>query len=368
MKILNSAAHIVAGKAAKSVVVAAGTSLAIGCHINASAVEVTVYGYAQADFVYSTDQDTGQLAGGYNLDTTPGLESRSSFQAYADTSRIGAGFKAGDFSGAVEGDFFGGDLRLRHAYGKYGNITAGQTWSTFIERDWIAYPATLDFDNPVGLSFDRRTQLRFTVGNFDFAIEDPAANLAAAAEGVSLRSKLPDFVARYASKGETFSWFLSGVVKNTEVDGGPADGDSASVVGLYGAARLNIGSAGALSATIMKNANNRATYGFAGGDFVVVGSNLESIDSTAFNLAFQGNAGPKASYNITYGEISFDDEFAGALGAGSPETFTTFHANYIYNITKNVSYGVELSRVEREDYSGNSADNTRLQMAVKYSF
>ncbi|MGH1539294.1 MAG: DcaP family trimeric outer membrane transporter [Arenicella sp.] len=348
--------------------IAASSLLAMGMHGVVSAADVTVYGYAKADFVFSSDQNTGKTVGVGGLDTTPGLAGESSFQASAEESRLGVTVNNGQFSATVEGDYFGGKLRLRHAYGQYGNVTAGQTWTTFGERDWIAYPRTLDFDTPVGLVANRPTQLRITAGNFDFAIENPSATISAAAEGVSARSAVPDLVARYASKGDAFSWMLSGLLRNAEVDGGAADGESASVVGIMAAARLNLGSAGALSATLMQNGNNRGNNYGAGGDFVVVGNQLESVDSTAFSVAFQGNAGPNSSYNLVYSEFSFDDEYAGILGAGSPETLTTLHANYIYSPTAKMDYGIEVSRAEREDYSGNSADNTRLQMSVQYNF
>lgn len=344
--------------------IAASVSLAMV----ANAAEVNVYGYAKADFIFDSDQDNGQTIFVGGLDTTPGLAGESSFQATANESRLGVTLKDGAFSATVEGDYFGGDLRLRHAYGQYGNVTAGQTWTTFGERDWIAYPRTLDFDNPVGLVANRVTQLRITSGNFDFAIEDPSANLSAAEEGVSVRSAVPDVVARYASKGDTFSWMLSGVLRNTEVDGGAADGESASAVGIFAAARLNLGSAGALSATLMQNGNNRGNNYGTGGDFVVVGNQLESVDSTAFSLAFQGRAGSNAGYNLVFSEFSFDDEFAGVLGGGGIDTLTTVHANYIYSPTAKVDYGIEVSRAEREDYSGNSADNTRLQVSMQYNF
>ncbi len=53
----------------------------------------------------------------------------------------------------IEGDFFGGDpdgtsnFRLRHAFGKLGQFTAGQTWTTFTAPS--AVPQTLDFEGAV---------------------------------------------------------------------------------------------------------------------------------------------------------------------------------------------------------------------------
>jgi len=62
----------------------------------------------------------------------------------------------------VEGDFFGvGDtLRLRHAYGEYGNFIIGQTWTTFTHR--AALPNTLDSVGDVASVGRRQAQVRYT--------------------------------------------------------------------------------------------------------------------------------------------------------------------------------------------------------------
>ena len=66
------------------------------------------------------------------------------------------------FRAFVEGDFFGDDnsFRLRHAYGEFGAILGGQTWSTF--QDISARPLTVDFEGPDGEVFIRQPMIRFT--------------------------------------------------------------------------------------------------------------------------------------------------------------------------------------------------------------
>jgi len=68
----------------------------------------------------------------------------------------------GDITTKLEGDFYGGKFRIRHAYGTIGNWTIGQTWSTYIDGD--GSPDYLDFD---GLLADwygsgRLPQVRYT--------------------------------------------------------------------------------------------------------------------------------------------------------------------------------------------------------------
>ena len=62
----------------------------------------------------------------------------------------------------IETDFYGTSsaLRLRHAYGRYGNLLAGQTWSTFMDEDNL--PRTIDFESPTAFASIRQAQVRWT--------------------------------------------------------------------------------------------------------------------------------------------------------------------------------------------------------------
>ena len=62
----------------------------------------------------------------------------------------------------VETDFYGSSsvLRLRHAYGSYGGLLAGQTWSTFVDEN--NFPNTIDFESPMAFPSIRQAQLRWT--------------------------------------------------------------------------------------------------------------------------------------------------------------------------------------------------------------
>ncbi len=84
-----------------------------------------------------------------------------------------------------EFDFYGTDgaldPRLRHAYGQYKNFLAGFTWSTFTDPD--AFPDTLDFEMPAGISDLRQAQARFTIplsesNSLVFAVEQPGTTAA----------------------------------------------------------------------------------------------------------------------------------------------------------------------------------------------
>jgi hypothetical protein len=62
----------------------------------------------------------------------------------------------------VETDFYGTSsaLRLRHAYGTWSGLLAGQTWSTFMDDDNL--PRTIDFEAPTAFAQIRQAQARWT--------------------------------------------------------------------------------------------------------------------------------------------------------------------------------------------------------------
>ena len=131
--------------AVKRATLCAATAALLTTTSMAQAVEVTVGGYVKVDAIYDLDQDLGPsfFAGG--IDTDPNASSDPSFQMHAKQSRLNFKAKEGDMKVVIEGDFFTGEgnqlisnssgFRLRHAYGQVGNFLAGQTWSTFMDKN-----------------------------------------------------------------------------------------------------------------------------------------------------------------------------------------------------------------------------------------
>ncbi len=159
-------------------------------------------------FVFQTPDKRGQLRirasirlnGAYDLN---GLQSTDNFDTYlipvggsaADQARFflqatqtRLGFElsratsGGVVFGRIEADFRGSDntLRLRHAYGEYKNVLAGQTWSTF--SDVEALPVTVDLEGPPSSVTVRTPQVRYSATVNDsmswaVAIESPQADV-----------------------------------------------------------------------------------------------------------------------------------------------------------------------------------------------
>jgi hypothetical protein len=102
----------------------------------------------------------------------------------------------------LETDFYGSSsvLRLRHAYGSWGGLLAGQTWSTFVDEDNM--PRTIDFESPTAFASIRQAQVRWSstwrdTFKWAVALED---NKSAITIPTSIPGKaeypFPDFVGR----------------------------------------------------------------------------------------------------------------------------------------------------------------------------
>src|SRR5947208_11019984 len=84
----------------------------------------------------------------------------------------------GDLKTIFEFELFGTGVdagqttfRLRHAWGEFRTIGAGQTWSVFMDPD--VFPNSIEYWGPNGMIFFRNVQLRYTPwtsGDSNFAV------------------------------------------------------------------------------------------------------------------------------------------------------------------------------------------------------
>jgi hypothetical protein len=172
-----------------------------------------VGGYAKADFIVTLDNFDGaaenetSLGGGMFINEASGalLTNGDKVRIHAQQSRFNLDARSSTEYGVVrafiEGDFWGGNFRLRHAFVQFGNLLAGQTWSTFSAG--FAGADSLDFSGPAGGNF-RQAQVRWTqsFGNgfsLAIALENPVSARVNATESPGLArdevERFPDLVA-----------------------------------------------------------------------------------------------------------------------------------------------------------------------------
>lgn len=103
----------------------------------------------------------------------------------------------------IETDFYGTSsvLRLRHAYGSWGGLLAGQTWTTFMDDDNL--PRTIDFEAPMAFAQVRQAQARWTqeLGEtitWSAAVEDNKSAIQIPADAAGKAEyPMPDLVTRF---------------------------------------------------------------------------------------------------------------------------------------------------------------------------
>ena len=133
--------------------------------------------------------------------------------------------------------------RMRHAFLTYNNWLLGQTWTTFMNVG--ALPESLDF---VGSSdatiFVRQAQVRYTLGNFQFALENPESTVTPFGGGGRIATddnKTPDFVARYNYNSDKLSIAVAGLARQLSYDDGGSVDSSTSSFGLSLSGKYQIG-------------------------------------------------------------------------------------------------------------------------------
>jgi len=151
-----------------------------------------------------------------------------------------------DLKLVVEGDFYGASngIRLRHAYGQYGVLLAGQTWTTFMDEDNI--PSTIDFETALAQPLVRQGQVRFSFGLskrtlLAFGIEesDPRLLPPPGAEGTA-EKPLPDFTARLRFTTGQSHVQLSGFVGQTRFRPTTGDPIDVTIGGVMASARFRV--------------------------------------------------------------------------------------------------------------------------------
>lgn len=367
----------------------AGISL-MAVSVSASAVELNLssgtkaklYGFAELNMMYDVNADLGPLL----IPQRIGLNSdgpEGHFQADANQSRLGFSTvteleDGSELKTVLEGDFFGGgpdggELRLRHAYGEWKGILAGQTWTNFPGFTGI-YPA-VEFRAPVGTSNTRQAQLRYTVGKLSLALEE-AGNLGgevvdtATSVAADAKNSMPDFTVQYATRGAT-SYHVAGLMRQLSVDSG-ADDDSALGWGVAFGIAQDITDALTLRASVV---HGDGVGGYLninpGAPAYVVNGDVETIEATGGTLAATLKMGPGAiTLGTAIATADWDDAVKDGLtgAAGANEEFRSTHLNYIWSPVKKITFGVEAGYHERETWNGERGNALRLQGMAQYAF
>jgi hypothetical protein len=312
--------------------------------------KVTFGGFIKVDARY-VDGDVGYrdfwIGGGAS-----GVDA-SQIKFFANESRFNTKYVHGDVTGFIELDFFGGggneiisnsaNPRIRHAFIKYKNITVGQTWSTFMNTSSLA--ETADFGGPhVGESFVRNTQIRYTNGGLQVSLENPESY-----GGDPSEDSIPDIIAKYTFKGDWGNVSVGGLARQLNTVGG----DTESAFGISAQGRIK-------------------TTGKDDIRFQIAGGNLGRYVGTTAARDLEGEE-VEESFSVMGAYRHFwNEDTRSTIFYGYTETTESDHershwgVNLFKNITKQLSYGVEVGQYTVDDKNKTNGDSVYVQLSAKY--
>jgi hypothetical protein len=365
-----------------------------------------IYGNVRVDATYDfnsrnndiNNNDWSSAVFAQPLDTNSANRLRKEqIYATARASRLGiltsTPSKWGDLEVRLEGDFNapndymselgsnGTQFRLRHAYGRWGNLLVGQTWSNFI--DLRSYPDTVDF-NPTGdVALIRQAQLRYTLplgsSSLAFSVENPES--LSSLPPYQNRSntgridfdRVPDFVFNWTLNGEKAHVSARAVTMEYHND---LHSKRGYALGVSGSIRLGAGT---------------LVAGIQGGDGIgryMFNSIMQGATDTGTDLRLWSAMGWHVGYtfpwsatlrsNLIASQTYFGtDEISNAYGrfwAGRADEFVPnkridqASVNLLWGISKNVEAGIEYSWGRRITFSDEEGIQHRINTMIQYNF
>jgi hypothetical protein len=368
-----------------------------------------IYGFAQADYIQdfggrlSPDWDDALRPSKIGIDGQYGGDGQSSISV--KQSRFGVkgtmptGASSSPLSFKFEFDLFGTGadagqttFRLRHAYGEWGSILAGQTNSLFMDID--VFPNTIDYWGPAGMVFYRNVQIRWTPyktenSHFAIAIERPGndidsgnVRLIEGFEDAQIQNDetLPDLTAQWRIGGDWGHFQAAGILRKVGFEFRQFPGDkwrSNSETG-WG---INLGS------TINTFGDDKILLQVVYGEGIANYMNDGGMD-LAPQASFSGEdlTGVQAKAVPLTGIVAYYDHYwskkwSSSIGYSYTEVDNTnfqdassFHkgdyasVNLLTYPIDNMMVGGELLWGKRTNNDGANDDDVRFQFTVKYNF
>ena len=342
-------------------------------------------GFIDAD-VHVTSLSDGAVAGSsiardfYIPGATPIGGSETTFTDFtAEPSRffLSASRPVGDktLSAHIEMDFLGSGQgnelvsnsyspRLRRAYMAYGNWLVGQEWSTF--QNTSAIPESASFlVLPDGMIFVRQPQIRYTSGNWMFAVENP--NTTTLNAGARDENLIPDVVARYNLSGDFGNISFAGIARQLRADFGSSE-EEVFGYGLSVSGRVMVGAKDDIRFNMVGGEGIGRYVGLAASRSTAVdlNGNLDAIPSYGGLIAWRHPFGKTARFSGGYSGLFIDNP--SYLPMTVTSSVQSVFGAILWDVAPNVTLGTELMYGLREEESGADGSITRFTFSTKYAF
>jgi hypothetical protein len=328
------------------------------------------------------------------LEGTPEYENRGDTRFTARNSRFNivttTPTQFGQLRTYLEGDFNGPPnnkgsrattnrtaFGIRHAYGELGNVLFGHYWSTFMDR--TVFPTKIDGTGPVGRTFIRQGQLRYTHdfgdgGELAFALENPHSDFDGS-DDENAADGYPDLISYY--RYETDRWHMqsSGLLRRMgvkQVDPNvtpfPAD-DEVFGWGINQSASF-----------LLPWNDDRLTWYVLFGDGI--GRYLEGGSDQGATVTADGTLDTQFSYGgfVTYKHwwtetLASTVDFGASFFNLNPEEVNdankklySSHLNLMWFPTDELEFGIEYIWGKREVHDGRQGTINRMQFTSRISF
>lgn len=360
-----------------------------------SETSVKFGGYAKLDAIEDVGGAYGaQYANFANIPLSNNGAARqgSQFNMHARQSRLNMETRtpsaAGEVKTFLEVDFFGSargnanttngeGLQLRQAYGQVGHVLAGQTWSNFMDMD--AYPESLDYIGPSGLTFVRRAQIGFTDSltpklGYAVAVVSPDSDLTGGVGTDVSLSRAPDLTAKLQYKDSFGQLSLRGLARELRV------GNNSTAAGAEDTAfGWGVGLSGKINSIGKDAAFFQGVYGDGVGHYLFdvanssngstyVGNKVRPQEAWGGYVGYQHYWSQDWRSNIMAGYSGIDNDVA-YTGVNVNKEIMSQHLNLIWQPNAGpYRVGLEYMHGYRAQESGYDGDLDRIQTTLMYSF
>lgn len=362
------------------------------------ALGLNIYGFVQLDAFSNTERlqpdwadvmrpstiTTSNNAGAYGAGGEFGMMVRSSqfgakgkFEAgshqlktWFEFDLLETGSKAGETG-----------LHLRHAWGEWGRLGAGQTHSTFM--DIGMFPNSHQYWGPAGMVFNRNAQIRYTIpfdsSSLAIALEQQNAGLDAGVlveldptlgANVQAKSEAPDLVARYKHRFDRGHWQLAGVLRSLayETVSTPGNDPSGKELGWGLSASAGFRTAGAnmLKLQVTTGAGIASFMNDGGSNLAPHDGTGDAVPLTAMTAYYDHYWNDTWSTSVGYSFNDIDNRNQQLDDAFSKGEYAT--GNVMHAPNEHISYSFETYWAERTDKNGAAGDAWRFQVSIKWDF
>jgi len=345
---------------------------------------IKIGGYTKLDLIHDFQDVGNRFKFATNTIAVP-TDDRSQTTLHARESRLFLDTRS-ELEGLpvrvyVEGDFFGdgNGFSLRHAYGQWGGLLAGQTWTTFM--DLSSRPHTLDFEGPDAELFIRNPMLRWGAKissgwSYAVAVEQASQQLSGPS-GAPLPGEavtaLPDFTGHVRLEQGGWHGQLAAVVRQLGFEVQPRDpaaDDDALGFGVALSGKTELGDPGRRLMGQVSFGEGYAYYNQSlrgtDSDAVYTATGLQALEAFTAVLGYEHDWSARWTSTAAWSMARVDD----APGRAQTAIRGTQSAsvNLCWQPSHRFLAGVEYLYGVREDVSRRIGEAHRVQFSFKFLF